>query len=208
VGVGVVLGAALAVGLTAWTGAWWMGALAGGLAGPLAFLATFFVWSADRPGEGYEQVLFDRPNTVLSGVMLVAFAGLAFGAGWLAAPSGPSPGEQAALQQMDASRDGIAGLADAYSASNAAFIKGEAPGDLAPKLQEARDARAALAALEPPASLHGHKDPLLKAATAVEAAFDALGRCVGGDTAACLDARIGHADVVRGLDAYDALRTG
>jgi hypothetical protein len=207
VGIGVVLGAALAVGLTTWLDKWWIGALAGGLGGPLVFLATFFAWSADRPEEGYEQVLFDRPNTLLSGVMLVAFVGLAFGAGWLLSPAaGLSPEEQAALAQMDGSRALLGRLADNYAAANAAFIDGQAPGDLAPGLEEAKAAHAALAALEPPESLYGHKEPLLKAARAVEAAFDALGKCVGGDTSACLDARIGHADVVRGLQGYDEVR--
>lgn len=207
VGIGVVLGAALAVGLTAWLGTWWIGALAGGLGGPLAFLATFFIWSADRPEEGYEQVLFDRPNTVLSGLLLVAFVALAYGTGALW-PSGPSlsPEEQAALAQMDESRGALAQLSNDYGAANDAFTKGEAPGDLAPKLQAAKDARAAVQAMQPPGSMADLKAALMKAASAVEGSFDALGKCVQGDTSACLDARIGHADVVRALQGYDELR--
>lgn len=204
VGMGIVAGAGLAVGLSLWLDAWWIGALAGGLGGPLVFLATFFLWTADRPEEGYEQVLFDRPNTLLSALMLLAFAGLAYGTGALLAPgTSLSPDEQAALQRMDDSRDAIARLTNAYDAANAAFTKGEAPGDLAPHLKEATDARAALATLDVPEPLGDLKASLLKAASAVEDAFDGLGKCAAGDTAACLDARIAHADAARGLQLYD-----
>lgn len=205
---GVLVGLALSVGLTLWLDRWWLGALAGGLGAPLVFLGTFFLWSADRPEEGHEQVLFDRPNTVLSALMLLAFAGLAFGSGAFLAGPALSPEEQAALQQMDASRATLARLANAYDTANAAFIEGESPGDLAPGLKDAQDARAALATLEAPASMAGPKAHLLKAASAVEDAFAGLGKCAAGDTAACLDARIGHADATRGIQLYDEARAG
>lgn len=203
---GVVVGTALAGGLAWFMQPWWLGAVAGGLFGPLVFLGTFFLWSADRPEEGYEQVLFDRPNTVLSVLMTLAFVGLAFGTTFLA--TGLSPEEQAALARMDGSGATLARLSEDFAAANDAFTKGESPGDLGPKLQEARDAKAAIDGIQASEALAPLKGSLLKAATALESAFDALGKCAAGDTTACLDARLGPVDAARGLQAYDEARAG
>lgn len=203
VAIGAIIGLALAVALPLLLGPWWVGALAGGLIGPLAFLATFFLWSADRLDEGYEQVLFDRPNTLVSVVMLVAFAGLAFGAGFLGAgPSGPSPEEQAALAQMEESHAVLERLAGEFTLANEAATKGGDAGDLDADLDEARATRATLQAMEIPESLLPVKGNLQKAASGLENAFNALQKCAGGDGTACLDARVAHADAMRGLQLY------
>lgn len=204
VALGAVLGLALSAGLAFWLGSWWIGALAGGLGGPVAFLATFFVWSADRPEEGYEQVLFDRPNTILGGVMLVALSGVAFGVGWIAGPgdAGLDPEEQAALARMDESHGELLRLSKEYATANEARSKGGDPGDLDADADAARDARVALQTLEAPESLAPLQESLLKSAKALEAAFEALKACAAGEEPECLDARIGHADAVRGMQAY------
>lgn len=204
VALGVVVGLAFALGLTLWLGRWWVGALAGGLLGPVAFLATFFIWSADRPDEGYEQVLFDRPNTVLGGVMMVAFVGLAFGSGWLlSGPAGPTPEEAAALAQMDETHANLTRLAKEYGVAAEAVTKNGDPGDLDADLAQARDARVDLQAMEVPESLAERKAALEKGAKALEGAFAALARCAQGEAPACLDARIGYADATRGLQLYE-----
>lgn len=204
VAIGAIIGLALAVALPLLLESWWVGALAGGLLGPLAFLATFFIWSADRLDEGYEQVLFDRPNTTLSALMLVAFVGVAFGAGHLASgPAGPSPEEQAALAQMDQEHATLGRLAGEFTVASEARAKGGDPGDLDADLDEARATRAALQAMSVPEPLLEVKGNLQKAASGLENAFDALKKCAEGDNAACLDARIAHADAVRGLSLYE-----
>ena len=100
----IVIGAVL--GLVAFATLWlldvraWVVALASGLLGPIGFLGSFFIWSADRPEIGYEQVLFDKPNSIISAVMILALAGGAFGVAHLGAGSAsPPPDPNAAAME-------------------------------------------------------------------------------------------------------------
>jgi hypothetical protein len=88
---GVTVGLAAILGLHFVFRAWWIGALVGGLAGALMFLATFFVWTADRPEEGYEQVLFDLPNTVVAVALILVLASAGFAGTLFHGKAAPDP---------------------------------------------------------------------------------------------------------------------
>lgn len=202
VAIGATVGLLLSVGLALWLDAAWIAALAGGLGGPVAFLATFFIWSADRLDEGYEQVLFDKPNSILSGVMLLALVGVALGTGWLAGGPSVDPAHAAALAAMGEQEGTLAALAAKYETANAAIAAQEDAGDVAGLVTEAAAVRTALDDLEVPADLTPAKDALWESASMLEATLGSLEKCVGGDTGACVDARIGYADYTRSLEAY------
>lgn len=209
-GVRVALGALVGLGLAAGLGwsldAWWVGAVAGGLGGPLVFLLTFFVWSADRLDEGYEQVLFDRPNTLASAFMALAFAGAAFGAGALH-PSGPSwtPEEEAAFTQVREHESALETAAAGFQQDQKTLADGGqlALEDLDARVATARELRDAAAAMELPESFAPLREPLAAASDALAASYEALRTCADGDTGACVDARVGFADYARADAALD-----
>jgi hypothetical protein len=79
--IGIVLGL-LGAAVAWWLGwRWWTGAILASVLALVGFLGSFFLWSADRPEEGYEQVLFDLPNNLVSVVLVLALVGLAFAGG-------------------------------------------------------------------------------------------------------------------------------
>jgi hypothetical protein len=84
VGIGGLLGLLGAIGLAFLVDATWPAALAGALLAAIGFLATFFLWTADRPPspqepQGYEQVLFDPRNLVHLAALALLVAGGAYG---------------------------------------------------------------------------------------------------------------------------------
>jgi len=106
VALGALLGL-LAVGALAFFGVrWWIGAVAGALLAAVGFLGSFFLWSADRPEEGYEQVLFDLPNNVVSVALVVVLVGLAFGAPHLLHKGSAAPVDPA-IADMNAQHDAL-----------------------------------------------------------------------------------------------------
>ncbi|HET6405262.1 MAG TPA: hypothetical protein VFH78_11495, partial [Candidatus Thermoplasmatota archaeon] len=73
IALGAVLGLATALALWLLVGTPWVTATAASLLAAIGFLGSYFIWSADRLDEGYEQVLFDRPNTIVSAVLIATF---------------------------------------------------------------------------------------------------------------------------------------
>src|SRR5581483_6354256 len=188
---GVVLGLLVSLGLWFFHARWWIGGIAGGLVATLGFLATFFVWSADRLDEGYEQVLFDLPNNMVSLALAVAFVGLAF-AGGLVPRGGGSAAPDPSAAVADSQHDALVSLYnDVMGAKiDAAGLQAEQA-----KLKAAQDAIATLPA--------GPKTTLLQAAAAAEGkAFAELGKCA--DVAKCPLARLEMSNAKTPLDKYAA----
>lgn len=189
VALGALLGLAVTAALWFFQARWWIGGVAGGLVAALGFLLTFFLWSADRLEEGYEQVLFDLPNNLVSGALAVALVGLAFGGGLLhKGSSAPDPSIAVADSQHDALvslyNDVMGGKIDA-----AGLVAQQA------KLKAAQEAVAALPA--------GEKATLLRTASAAAGkAFDELAKC--SDLAKCPLARLEMTNAKAPLDAYAA----
>ena len=101
VAIGFALGALIAVGFALFTGRFVPAGALGAALGVAGFLATFFVWSADRLPE-YEQVLFDGRNVVHCLVMVALLVGVAFGSTFL--HHSPAPVDPT-LAKMDADHD-------------------------------------------------------------------------------------------------------
>lgn len=203
--VGVLLGALVAIPLALFVHVLWWAAGFGALAAAIGFLGSFFLWTADRPATatdpGYEQVLFDRPNTVVSVVLMLVFAGSVVGYGALS-PGGLPPETAAALAQMEADESRLADLAAQYQKAAAEHAEGARTGDLISSdlvvvRVEARKLLDELRAAERPAEFAVMNATLVKGAEALVAALDALNDCVMGKTEACIDARIAYADVSR-----------
>lgn len=114
---GFLMGLLALLGLWYFVGISWLTAAVAGLVAPLVFLGSFFLFSADRPDEGYEQVLFDRPNTLLALAMIVLMAGAGVASGHL--DVGPSAA---------ASGRGMDALVKDYQAAYASYQKGEIAG--------------------------------------------------------------------------------
>jgi len=79
IAIGAGLGLAAVVGFHFVFARWWVGALIAALLGLVGFLGSFFIWSADRLDEGYEQVLFDLKNNIVSLVLVLVLVGASFG---------------------------------------------------------------------------------------------------------------------------------
>jgi thiol:disulfide interchange protein len=104
VALGLALGA-LAVAALAFLGVrWWIGAIAGALLALAGFLGSFFLWSADRPEEGYEQVLFDGRNNVHALLLVALLAGAAFGGAHLHRGASAPPDPALATMNKDHDR--------------------------------------------------------------------------------------------------------
>ena len=190
--IGAVLGI-LALAVMAIFGVrWWIVALTSGLLAPLAFLGTFFLWSADRPDLGYEQVLFDAPNTTFSIIMLVVLAGASFGfthihfGGSAAAAIAPTEAAQVALIHI---------------ASDAQKQKGAADkGDVKTINAFLLTARAQVAALANVTKT----DPALQTATDnLSTGLNELGNCAASPQSdACVSAQVDLGGVLRELTKY------
>jgi hypothetical protein len=187
VALGAVLGLA-AVGVLWFLGVrWWIGAIAGALLGGMGFLGSFFLWSADRPSEGYEQVLFDGRNNAHALLLLVVLVGASFGGSYLHRAPAAAPGpDAAALAAMDAGHDNMTRIYNAIQSGN--YTSAAAAADAGAQVQAIQ---AALSAM--PASAKG--DLLKTAANALQTALDEFKGC--SDAAGCgLAGRLAKADAI------------
>lgn len=160
----------------------------GAVLAPIGFLGSFFLWSADRPEEGYEQVLFDRPNSLTSLALVAVLGGAAFGAGLFLDGDNVDPAEAAYLQQ----RDLITDLAVQYQADADLYRTGKLVGDPADTFGEHRGAvDDILLGLDDAGVTDEARAAALKdAAQKLRVVTGAMESCVGGDEGACMTARI------------------
>ena len=182
--IGVILGVTGAVLMWLVVGKTWMTATVGAILAPLGFLLTYFIWSADRPADGYEQVLFDRPNTIVS-VVLLATLGLAgVGTGFLGHASGPP-----------SVADQTAALYAHYQSASDAYSKKSADGAATTaKVAQLRTEAATLATAIDAMPDSNAKTALKAAAASLTSAMDSLDACIGGSNGKCVDARLAAAD--------------
>lgn len=192
---GIILGLVALIALWLLVGLTWLTAAVAALVAPLAFLGSYFVVSADRPEEGYEQVLFDKPNTLVSAVMIVAFALAGVGTGFMGGSDAP-PGPADALYALRAD----------YQAVSDAFAAEEADGpttiDAVNTLRDRLDP--ITRELEALPDGEG-KTALIEASDALAQAMVQLKTCAGGESDKCLDARISMADMQAALERYRQL---
>lgn len=189
---GIVLGLAALVALWLLVGLTWLTATVAALVAPLVFLGSYFVVSADKPEEGYEQVLFDKPNSVVSLVMVVVFALAGVGTGFLGAADAP-PGPADELYALRAEYQTVA---DAYASDSA---DGPTTIDAVNALRDRLDPIARSLAELPDGEA---KTALVDASDALAQAMVSLKTCAGGESEKCLDARISMADVQAALSRY------
>ena len=190
--IGVFLGALAALGLSFFLHGWMIPAAAGALLGVIGFLGSFFLWSADLPPspenpQGYEQVLFDLPNSIASVALIGGIVALAFFLPF-DAPAGPSDAAYLAardplLADLETLHDNFAQLRDDYGSGAIAADAFSA------ELQKARTASRELyveaKALAPPASREAEVLHLRVAAEQLSAAIESMDLCVSGIEARC-----------------------
>lgn len=192
--IGVVLGVLAAVLLWLFVGITWVTALVAALLAPIGFLGSYFIWSADRLPE-YEQVLFDRPNTIVSLVLIVGFALAGVGTGFLGGSDAPpTPADE--LYAMRAEYQGISDSIVAKSLEGDAAIA--AINDLRAKADPLGVTIEALPADE-------DKDALVDAYDYLTTAMTQLKDCAKGDSGKCLEARISNSEVQTALERYSEL---
>jgi len=191
---GAVLGLIALAALWLTVGIAWLTALVATLVALLGFLGSYFVVSADRPEEGYEQVLFDKPNTIVSVLMIVLFAGAGVGSGFLggeSAPPGPS--------------DYVYSLRASYLTTAAAWTADASKDETLATLDELR-AESDRIALDLEALPEGDARTHLEAANdALAFAVDSLKICAEAEQRSCLDARLNAADAESALQRFAAL---
>lgn len=195
IAIGAVLGLVALLALWPTLGITWLTATVAALLAPVGFLASYFIWSADRPDEGYEQVLFDKPNTIVTLAMILVFAGAGLGTGFLGGESAPTPADR------------VAALRNQYQGTSDAITAGDLAGE---------DATAAIAALREESDRIAVELETLEETDAnkklIEAnddlafAMDALKECAGGDRGKCVDARVSAADAQSALNEYADLQ--
>lgn len=187
--IGASLGAVAAAALWLIVGIPWLTAAVAALLAAVGFLGSYFVWSADRLPE-YEQVLFDRPNTIVTGLLVLAFAAAGLGTGLLASEPAPlAPGERTQVLYADYQR-----TADAFASKEIdAAALDEAMADL--RVESDR------LAVDLEALPEGEeRTDLVAANDALALAMDSMRACAGGDKAQCLDARLLAADAKLALN--------
>lgn len=211
VGVGFALGLAAVGGLSFVFDAWYWTAAAAAFTGMLGFLATFFLWSTDRPATatdpGYEQVLFDNPNIVHSLLLAALMVGVSSGAGALLGGDAPPADPMAAALSQE--RADVAALANAYAGDLKAFqakeLDGAAFGEKVKAQQESlAELRAAHDAREVTEPYAETQDLLLSMLMNLGFTFDAAAKCAAGDDNGCFDARISMADYTAAADKAKA----
>ena len=195
---GALLGAIALGAMWAFVGITWATATVAALLSAVGFLGSYFVWSADRPEDGYEQVLFDRPNTIVAATMIVAFAALGVASGLLPladeAPPAPGPAEA------------VLALQDDYEAIAAAYDAGEKDGDatidallsLRDRADKVGQALEALPAGEA-------KDALVEAYDWIGQAMIQMKECASGREEKCEAARVSMDDAEASLRKWRAL---
>lgn len=189
--IGIVLGFAAAIALWLFVGIAWLTATLAALLAGLGFLGSFFIWSADRLPE-YEQVLFDRRNSLVAGVLIVAFAAAGFGTGFLGGSGSLAP--LAPIERVSFLYADYQGAADAFTSQTA---DAEATTARIADLRIESDR----IALELEALPEGEeRDNLVAANDALALAMDALTACAAGEKPQCMDARFLAADAKSALD--------
>lgn len=188
ISIGAVFGLVAAVCLWLFVGIAWLTAVAAALVAAVGFLGSYFVWSADRLPE-YEQVLFDRPNTLVAAVLVVAFAGLGFGTGYLGDDAPPTPADRVHM------------LYNAYQNNADAFAKQELDAEALVATLDALRVESDRVALELEALPEGdERDALTAANDALALAMDAMKACAGGTSGECMNARLSAADAQAALE--------
>lgn len=199
IGTGAFLGIAAVVGLWLAVGIVWLTALVAVLVAIVGFLGSFFVVSADRPEEGYEQVLFDRSNMIVTVLFLVLFAGAGIGTGFLGADAAPpDPADPVYALRADYLRtaDAWSEGADADPDVTLAEVSGL-------RTESDRVAMELEALADDDARTH-----LAAANDALAFALDALKDCAEQGEHRCLDARLNAADAESALQRYAGLASG
>jgi hypothetical protein len=210
VGLGLVLGALAVAALAFFSFAWWIAAAAGALLAILAFLASFFLWTADRPEEGYEQVLFDGPNVVHALVLAAVLVGGAFGTSLFhKGASGPAipPEELAAVEALNAQQVVLDHALSAYQKAASAFAAKTMDAKslnstMKPIATNTTAASDALKGLTVPERLAPLSVALTAQAKALLDALAAEAKCTGGTASACMDARVAAADALAAEKRY------
>lgn len=194
IGLGVLLGTAGLIPLWLFVGIGWLTATAAALLAAIGFLGSFFVFSADRPDEGYEQVLFDKPNTVVSVILLLAFAGAGVGTGFLGGDAEPSTPERVTM------------LYNAYQNNADAYARQEVDAaNMTAILEELRVESDRLAAEIEALPEGDARAALAEANDALALAMDSMKLCVAGTDDECLNARLTAADAQTALQKHAAL---
>lgn len=190
VAMGAILGLFAAGALWLLVGIPWLTATVAALLAAGGFLGSYFVWSADRLPE-YEQVLFDRPNTIVASVLIVAFAAAGIGTGFLGAGA-PAP---------MAPEDRVAFLYADYQHAADAFTKQEADAEATIATMEELRVESDRIALELEA-LPGSevRDHLVEANDMLALAMDSMKACASGEKSQCMDARLTAADAKAALE--------
>jgi hypothetical protein len=193
IALGALLGLGALVGLWLGPGIGWLTAIVASLVALLGFLGSYFVVSADRPSEGYEQVLFDKPNTLVAIVLALTFAGAGFSTGFLGRSDAPSSvGERATLLYAQYQSD-----ANAYSAAQDKDAAKDAA--LAQMTTLRGDSDLLNVDIEALPEGDTQKTDLMKANDDLAIAIDSMVACIGGDLEACKAARFAAADVQSSL---------
>lgn len=193
IALGATLGLVAVGGLSFAIQKWYLIALVGAVTGVVGFLGSFFIWSADRLDEGYEQVLFDFPNSATSLVLVVILVGAAFGGGQiLSASAAPqlSPEEATASHAMGEQREALREVLVAY-------LGKPTSADLPEWKSKVSAASAVIANLSVPDSLAPMLVLLGDEANALSAAIEAQEKCNQRDTESCANARISASDASR-----------
>lgn len=209
----VSLGAGLGLASTLVLGflldGWIAPASVGALLAVVGFLGSFFVWSADIPPtpenpHGYEQVLFDRPNTVTSGILIAAMVLLGLFVPFDAEPevdvSAYLASEDAVAADLDALYVGYANGLHAYDAGTvtADAFRDTLTSDRATALALLEDARA----LTPPDAYAETAKSLRVAAEQLSASMESMDLCLSGIEPRCQMARDRLADHEAAFDAF------
>lgn len=188
--IGAVLGLVAAVALWLFVGIAWLTATVAALLAAVGFLGSYFIWSADRLPE-YEQVLFDRPNVIVTGVLVLALAGAGFGTGFLGGGSAP---ELTPAERVSALYASYQNSADAFTAKE---LDADALNETMADLRMESDRIAAELEALPEGE---ERDNLVIVNDALALAMDSMKACAGGDKAQCRDARLSAADAKSTLD--------
>ncbi|HVM46145.1 MAG TPA: hypothetical protein VM582_09440, partial [Candidatus Thermoplasmatota archaeon] len=194
ISLGVVLGLASAAALWLLVGVAWITALVAALLAAIGFLGSYFIWSADRLDEGYEQVLFDRPNTIVTLLLIAGFALAGTGTAFIDL-SDPPPTPEQRLKALYARYQSAADAHTSRTAEAATTLE---------KLAELR-VESDRVHLEVEALPESPKRAALeKANDALALAIDAMQACVAGEREQCIEARILASDVTLALERLSA----
>jgi hypothetical protein len=162
------------------------------LLAPIGFLASFFLWTADRPQDGYEQVLFDVPNLLTSLALVGVLVGAGWGGGVLLRPHPIDPNDVPYFEQ----RAELTTLAKQYQKDKDAYAAGDLPKSPTDVFAEHKEhAQTIVLKVK---TLHDAAperfEPLLKAANALAEVTSQMDACAAAGDKSCDGARFAMAD--------------